>query len=351
MGADFRDGDAGAQQVIDWINRRADEHKTFRFWARFLLEDYPAYAGVRRGVRTGNFKMRNACLRKAAPIFCGYGKDRCQWQLAVHFGTLTRMTDNDYRVMSELFSTSLGGDAYSRLALDERQEVSNRGYKGATKKITRAFVAKLAAIVGARERALGKIEEAFFPPTHEGGSVGRLVRKREPAVSVAVKVVHGCLAFTADGRDNLAPLDGRVLTTQEGDEILDVPNQCDEVWTSVIKRCVFKDKSARGTIKRKMKFVPPARKSRKSTKQEGRTSTLKKSVNSLSMQQVEHHNILVSLLSRGDSVTKEDLVKQCYTSERSRRKPWRSSVQVRFCTFPPVVGVLSTVSVMVCFIS
>ncbi|CAN0008874.1 unnamed protein product, partial [Sphacelaria rigidula] len=56
-------------QVRDWIDRRSRDHKTFRFSSRFLLVDYPAYSGVGMGVRTGNLKLRNACLRILAPTF------------------------------------------------------------------------------------------------------------------------------------------------------------------------------------------------------------------------------------------------------------------------------------------
>ncbi|CAM9937875.1 unnamed protein product, partial [Sphacelaria rigidula] len=128
----------------EWIDRRARDHKTFRFWSRFLLVDYPAYSGVRMGVRTGNLKPRNACLRIAAPILCPYGKDHYQVSIAGHLGDATRMTDADHEVLSEQFSTSLGGDAFSRVRLDERQEIANRDYNGATKQITRSFASKLA---------------------------------------------------------------------------------------------------------------------------------------------------------------------------------------------------------------
>ncbi|CAM9532897.1 unnamed protein product, partial [Sphacelaria rigidula] len=166
----------------------------------------------------------------------------------------------------------------SRVALDERQEVANRGYKGATKKITREFVNKLAAIVGARESAIAKIEEALFPGTRQRNEEAMLVKKRQPAVLKAMKVVPGCLAFRDDGADTLVALDGRVLTTQEGDEILDVPRRCDELWAGVIKKIVLKDKSAKGATKTRLKSIPPARISNKPTKDEGRSSALKKSV-------------------------------------------------------------------------
>ncbi|CAM9974626.1 unnamed protein product, partial [Sphacelaria rigidula] len=86
MGSAFKEGTDGTDQVRQWIDRRSRDHKPFRFWSRFLLVDYPAYSGARMGVRTGNLKLRNACLRVAAPIFCESGKDHYQTSIAGHLG-------------------------------------------------------------------------------------------------------------------------------------------------------------------------------------------------------------------------------------------------------------------------
>lgn len=48
------------------------------------------------------------------------------------------MTDDDMAALS-VFSTSLGGNAYARIGLDERQEVANRLYKGTAMKIMRSL--------------------------------------------------------------------------------------------------------------------------------------------------------------------------------------------------------------------
>ena len=112
----------------------------FMLWAQFLLEDYPAYLALRTTLRTGNFKLRLTAIRRIAPVLCGYGKDQYQWLVSVHLADMVRMTEDGYKALSYLFFTSLGGDAFARIGLDEKQEVANRLYKGALMKITRAYV-------------------------------------------------------------------------------------------------------------------------------------------------------------------------------------------------------------------
>ena len=112
----------------DWINVQAEEHQTFKLWAQFLLEDYPAYLALSIGLSTGDFKLRLAALRRIAPVCCGYGKDWYQWLVSVHLADMTKMTDDDFKALPSLFSTSLGGDAFARFGLDEKQKVANRLY-------------------------------------------------------------------------------------------------------------------------------------------------------------------------------------------------------------------------------
>lgn len=56
--------------------RLAEEHKTCKLWAQFLLEDFPAFMALRTALRVDNFMLRLAALRRLAPLFGGYGKDR-----------------------------------------------------------------------------------------------------------------------------------------------------------------------------------------------------------------------------------------------------------------------------------
>lgn len=66
---------------------------------------------------------------------------------------------NDFWILAERFSTTLGGSSFARIGLDERQEVANRLYKTVTLNITSQFVSTLLVFVGLREKALEEVTE------------------------------------------------------------------------------------------------------------------------------------------------------------------------------------------------
>ena len=92
----------------------------------FCLKTIPRISPSGSRCARENFKLRLAALRRIAPIFCGYGKDRYQWLVSVHLADMTWMTKDDMASVSCLFTTSLGGDAFALVGLDEKQEVANR---------------------------------------------------------------------------------------------------------------------------------------------------------------------------------------------------------------------------------
>ena len=264
----------------DWINAQAEEHQTFKLWAQFLLEDYPAYFALRIGLRTGDCKLCLAALRRIAPVFCGYGKDWYQWLVSVHLADMARMTDDDFKALSYLFSTSLGGDAFARFGLDEKQEIAYRLYKGAVMKIARAYVRKIAVIVEAREKAVSAVQQEYFLSGKSRDPVAELVGKRRKAVLVARTALRDRDAVQAAGKSTPVALDGRETTLMEAAEILRVPELCADTFVDVVRSCVSRDKSANGPTKKRMKFFPAARNSNAATKKERAATATHKNLKS-----------------------------------------------------------------------
>ncbi|CAN0031651.1 unnamed protein product, partial [Ascophyllum nodosum] len=295
------------RRIPDWIKAQAEEHNTFKLWAQFILEDYPAYIALRTALQTGNFKLRLAALCRIAPVFCGYGKNRYQWLVSVHLADMARMTDDDYESLSYLFSTSLGGDAFARVGLDEKQEVANRLYKGAVMKITRAYVRKMAAIVEARELAMSTVQEEYFETGKSRDPVAELVWKRREAVLAARPALRGESAFQAIGKSTLMALDGREATIAEATDILGVPELCKDKFVDVVKSCALPDKSANGPTKKRMGFFPAARNSNTATKKERGSNTAQKSLRNQGEVAKELHKALRTLVEDCGSATKEQV--------------------------------------------
>ena len=194
------------RRILDWIKAQAEEHQTFKLWARFLLKDYSAYLTLRTALRTGDFKLCWAVIRRIAPVFCGYGKDRYQWLVSVQLANMARLTEDDFKGLSYLLSTSLDGNVFARVGLNENQVFKTRPYKGAVMKITRAYVRKMAAMVEARELAVSAVKEKYVVTGRSRDPVAEPVLKRRKAVLAATPALRGGSAFQTIEKSTLMAL-------------------------------------------------------------------------------------------------------------------------------------------------
>ena len=159
----------------------------------------------------------------------------------MHLADVARMTDDDFKALSYIFSTSLGGDAFSRFGLDEKQEVANKLYKGAVMKITRTYVRKMAAIVEMRKKAVSAVQKEFFVTGMSRDLVAELLEKRHKAMLAEKPALQDGNTFQATGKSTIMALDGREATLAEAAEILRVSELCAETFVGAVKSCVLRD--------------------------------------------------------------------------------------------------------------
>ncbi|CAB1101110.1 unnamed protein product [Ectocarpus sp. CCAP 1310/34] len=126
------------------------------------------------------------------------------------------------RVVSELFSVSLGPDTFARIGLDERQEVANRLYKTLTKRILSSTIEKLAPSAQLREVANFDFESHFIEkPRTERDRCRELSVKHAPAIRAAIECLRESPAFKGvDGKDKVVALYGRVFPPVKWQAIL-----------------------------------------------------------------------------------------------------------------------------------
>ncbi|CAM9862923.1 unnamed protein product, partial [Sphacelaria rigidula] len=137
--------------------------KRFQVWESFVLHYYPAYMAFRTGLRTGNFPLRLAGLRRMADIFCVTGKDRYQWLVVLHLMHMAQMPESDLKIAEQLFSVTLRDNrSWARVGLDEWQEMANRFFKQDVNKKTPTAVEKLAPIAECRDVAEQQVKEQLF---------------------------------------------------------------------------------------------------------------------------------------------------------------------------------------------
>eukprot|EP00904_Undaria_pinnatifida_P000321 jgi/Undpi1/1028/HiC_scaffold_10.g04492.m1 len=210
-----------SEGVIPWLKDRASKHKTLSFWTQFLLEDYPAYLAYRVGGRSGNYELCVAALRVLAPIFTAAGKTNYQHLAMEHLTNLARMTDEDRKTIGTVFTSSYSGKDFSRVFLDEFQEMANKDVKGALGRITQAFMAKLATICESRGKAVREFDEHLSPDFKERDVVPGIIRDRAGGVAKVVPWLKQSPAFSPEGADRLMSLGGAVVTKADEDLMLD----------------------------------------------------------------------------------------------------------------------------------
>ncbi|CAM9678275.1 unnamed protein product, partial [Sphacelaria rigidula] len=260
-----------------WVRARAENHKSFRVWESFVLHYYPAYMAFRTGLRTGNFLLRLAGLRRMADIFCVTGKDRYQWLVVLHLMHMAQMPESDLKIVEQLFSVTLRDNrSWARVGLDERQEMANRFFKKLVNKKIPTAVEKLAPIAECRDAAEQEVKKQLFFGEGAGRNPAReLYLKREPHVTKAYHKLHGAPAFTPAGKEVLHALDGRVVSGPQAAAVLSCCEVSQKKLQDNIACYVLGDKTKKGATKQKVYTIPSRNGAMKPTNPQGRSSALK----------------------------------------------------------------------------
>lgn len=222
----------------------------------------------RAALRTGDFMLRLDAFRRIAPIFYITGKDRYQFLIADHLAEMARMSESDLRVMCELFSISLGPDAFARLGFDERQEVANRLFKTLTKKILASMLDKMAPIAQLREVAELEFEREFIEQSRTVRDRKReLVLKRVPAIKTATKILRKSPAFAGDAaKGKVMSLDERVWAPARWEDILGAATKALAKMKDVMAYYVLRYKAKQKASKKKIFCIPAANTDNKATR-------------------------------------------------------------------------------------
>lgn len=209
--------------VIPCLREQAKEHKTSRFWAAFLLEDYPVYLAFRTGGRTANYKLCVAAFRELAPLFAGTGKNRYQKLASWHLRNLARMTDDDLEAICSLFSSQYNTKNYknfNNVFLDEFEEMTNKTSKQSVSKISSKRIEHMAPICDSRRVTVDEVDARLYPSCKERDVRRVVIRSRVRGIKWAKAVLENYLAFSVEGKEQLRSLGGAGTTQRREDAML-----------------------------------------------------------------------------------------------------------------------------------
>lgn len=121
-----REGTMEPEELLGRLmqHRGSTDHKTFGQWVQLLLNDGMAYLAVYTSIRVGDFELREAAIRRIAPLFLGYNKNLYHALCIRHLADIAKLLPSERKFMSETFSLSLSGNPGKNVGLDEIQEMT-----------------------------------------------------------------------------------------------------------------------------------------------------------------------------------------------------------------------------------
>ena len=147
-------------EFIAHLSEDSNHNRVSQFWAQMTYM-INSYMGFFFAIRSGNFMLRNSCLKIMAPIFFAYSRNNYE---ELTLNTLTdSLTLPQYildKFMHGEWTASIKGRPYHNVALDEAHEcVINRRLKQITSRPSHFRTVQLADFMAYMDILLSGIEE------------------------------------------------------------------------------------------------------------------------------------------------------------------------------------------------
>jgi hypothetical protein len=116
--------DAMLQRFDEWMSLETTKSNNFAFSDTFIHLDMMAYLGFYIAVRSRNWELRNASLKKLACLFHAFDKQNYLRMIPYHLADLQTFPSDVIDFFSHgCFSVSISGDKFYYVALDEAREM------------------------------------------------------------------------------------------------------------------------------------------------------------------------------------------------------------------------------------
>ena len=112
------------QRFDEWMSLETTKSNNFVFSDTFIHLDMMAYLGFYIAVRSRNWELRNASLKKVACLFHAFDKQNYLRMIPYHLADLQTFPSDVIDFFSHgCFSVSISGDKFYSVALDEAREM------------------------------------------------------------------------------------------------------------------------------------------------------------------------------------------------------------------------------------
>ena len=153
------------QPFKSFIQEKARKDDTWKFWVRFLFEDMMAYLGLFLSIRSGDWSLRMASMKKMAPLFTAYGHQTYQKVIANHIADIICMPTAILTMFQQGgFVVSITGRPWHSVGIDEAHEMLiNKSCKTAIVRPSKDYINRVAHYLPYRTKAIENLKQQLFP--------------------------------------------------------------------------------------------------------------------------------------------------------------------------------------------
>ena len=148
--------DSLLREFADWRQTEREKSDTFAFWDQFLHVDFMSYLAFYFAVRSRNWYLRNAALKKLSCLFHAFDRHNYLRMIPHHLADLLQFPKEVLQYFEQgCFSVSFSGEEFYSVALDEAHEMGiNLRAKNALNSFSQVSLATLTYYLPYRAEAL-----------------------------------------------------------------------------------------------------------------------------------------------------------------------------------------------------
>ena len=73
------------QSFQEFVKKQSEKNSTWKFWSQFVFKDCFAYIGLFLSIRSGNWNLRNGCIKLMGPISSAFDHLTYKKLIASHY--------------------------------------------------------------------------------------------------------------------------------------------------------------------------------------------------------------------------------------------------------------------------
>ena len=141
-----------------FIQQLGRTDRTWRFWIHFLFNDLAAYVSMFLAIRSADWYLRTASIKKMAPVFTAFDHVHYRKLIARHLADLLIMPKSVTTMFEQgAFVVSITGRKWHSVAMDEAHEMMiNKSCKTSIVRPIPDFINRIAQYLPYRAKAMEK---------------------------------------------------------------------------------------------------------------------------------------------------------------------------------------------------